>query len=331
MRVLLTGGGGYLGSCVVEQLIARRHEVRVLDNFLWGRESLEKVEEMIEIVDADIRDLRVLCKALHDIDAVVHLAGIVGEVACRDNPIAHYATNIAAVEALVNCMMESELFTVRDLIYISSCSVYGNVAELCEEVHETTPPAPLSSYAYGKLCAENIIRKKARQHPSFHPTILRLTTLFGWSSRPRLDLVTNMFCYQAVRGNSVTVNGGGTQFRSLIHVRDVAQAISVVLEAPRFIRNHRILHVGDERNNRTIKQLAETVMHYVPGSKVVMRPNVATDRRDYRVNCKMMRNLLNWEARFSVEEGIEEMIRIIQQSNIVYDPLKHSNASLVYA
>src|SRR3954452_12426107 len=104
MRVLLTGGGGYLGSCVVEQLIARSHEVRVLDNFLWGRESLEKVEKKIEIIDADIRDLRVLCKALHDIDAVVHLAGIVGEAACRDNPIAHYTTNIAAVEALVNCM-----------------------------------------------------------------------------------------------------------------------------------------------------------------------------------------------------------------------------------
>lgn len=283
MRVLLTGGGGYIGSCVVEQLIARSHEVRVLDNFLWGRESLEKVEEKIEIIDADIRDLRVLCKALHGVDAVVHLAGIVGEAACRDNPIAHYTTNIAAAEALVNCMMAPELFTVRDLIYVSSCSVYGNIAELCEEVHETTPPAPLSAYAYGKLCAENIIRKKARQHPLFHPTILRLTTLFGWSPRPRLDLVTNMFCYQVARGDSVTVNGDGTQFRSLVHIRDVAQAISVVLEAPRFIRDRRILHVGDERNNRTIKQIAETAVQYVPGSKVVMQPNITTDRRDYRV------------------------------------------------
>src|ERR671919_417798 len=331
MRVLVTGGAGYIGSCVVEELLAGGHEVRVLDTFLWGREPLEKVEEKIEIFDSDVRDIRVLCNALQGIEAVIHLAGIVGDAACRKNPIAHYTTNIASVEALVNCMTEPDLSVVRDLIFVSSCSVYGNVAGIHEEVLETTPPAPLSAYADGKTRAENIIREKARQNPLFHPTILRLTTLFGWSPRPRLDLLVNMFCYRAVRGEPILVHGDGAQFRSLVHVRDVAQAIAAALEAPRFIRDRRIFHVGDERNNRTIKQIAETVRQYVPGCEVVMRPGVPADRRDYRINCRMIRNLLDWEARFSVERGIEEMMKIIQRSNIVCKPLRHCNDALLYA
>src|ERR687898_861614 len=138
MRVLVTGGAGYIGSCVVEELLAGGHEVRVLDSFLWGREPLEKVEQKIEIFEGDVRDIRVLCNALQGAEAVIHLAGIVGDAACRKNPIAHYTTNIASVEALVNCMTEPDLSLVRDLIFVSSCSVYGNVAGLHEEVLETT-------------------------------------------------------------------------------------------------------------------------------------------------------------------------------------------------
>jgi nucleoside-diphosphate-sugar epimerase len=330
MRALVTGGAGYIGSCVVEELLTGGHEVRVLDNFLWGREPLEKVEQKIEIFDGDVRDIRVLCNALQGVEAVVHLAGIVGEAACQKNPIAHYTTNIASVEALVNCMTEPDLSLVRDLIFVSSCSVYGNVAGLHEEVLETTPPAPLSAYADGKIRAENIIREKARQNPLFHPTILRLTTLFGWSPRPRLDLLVNMFCYRAARGEPILVHGGGAQFRSLVHVRDVARAIAAALEAPRFIRDRQLFHVGDERNNRTVKQIAETVRQYVPGIDVIMRPDVVADRRDYRINCRMIRNVLNWETRVNVERGIEEMIEIIQRNNIVCRPLEHCNDGLSY-
>ena len=188
----------------------------------------------------------------------------------------------------------------------------------------------MSADADGKIRAENVIREKARQNPMFHPTILRLTTLFGWSPRPRLDLLTNMFCYRAVRGEPLLVDGDGTQFRSLIHVRDVAQAIAAALVAPRFIRDRRILHVGDERNNRTVKQLAETVRRYVPGSEIVVRPEAPADRRDYRVNCQRIRNLLNWKPHISVEMGIEEMIQIIKQNDIVCNPLKHRNDARAY-
>jgi nucleoside-diphosphate-sugar epimerase len=331
MRVLVTGGAGYIGTCTIEELLAHGHDVRVLEAFFWGRTSLDHLEHAIEMVEGDIRSSKDVCYALQGVDAVVHLAGIVGEPACKVNPIAHFTTNVECVSTLVDCMTDPELGLVRDLIFASSCSIYGNVAGLYDEVTEDTPPAPLSAYAHAKLRAEQIVRDKAALTPHFHPTVLRLTTLFGWSPRPRLDLVTNKFSHDAVRNRAIYINGDGQQYRSLVHVRDVARAIVAVLEAPRFMRDRRVFHVGDERNNRTVKQIAELVKSNLPRTEIVMRPSAPTDRRDYRINCQLIRNLINWRSTVSVEAGIAEMIEHFSKSNIDLDRIEHGNAQFQYA
>ncbi|MGI9387564.1 MAG: NAD-dependent epimerase/dehydratase family protein [Methyloligellaceae bacterium] len=330
MRVLVTGGAGYIGSCVVEELVKRDYDVRVLDSFLWGRESLERFSNQIELVEGDVRSSADVSYALQDIDAVVHLAGIVGEQACQINPVASYTTNIESTHTLVNCMTDPALDEVRDLIFASSCSIYGNVRGVYDEVTETTPAGPLSLYAEAKVKGEEIIWRKAEEVARFHPTILRLTTLFGWSPRPRLDLVTNFFAYKALTDGELTLFGDGSQYRSLIHVRDVALAFVMALETPRLMRERKVFHVGDERNNRTVKEIAELVKEYLPETKINVKSTASTDRRDYKINCQRIRNVIDWERNYSVEDGVRDVIENLKSTGITYDPLKHANTQYAY-
>lgn len=329
-RVLVTGGAGYIGSATVEELLDSGHEVTVIDNFTWGNHSLKHLEDKINIIDGDVRSSRDMTYALDGKDAVVHLSGIVGDPACKINLKAHHTNNVECVNTLVNLMTDPELHQVPDLIFASSCSVYGNVKGMYDQVTEETPTNPLSYYAAAKLRAEEIINKKAQEVASFHPTTLRLTTLFGWSPRQRIDLVTNMFVYKALREGGFSVFGGGHQYRSLVHVRDVARAIAHTLNQPRFARDRKVFHVGDEGNNMPIKDIAMLVKKHIPDAKVEFPDAGEADRRDYSISCAKIRAVLGFEIKYNVEDGIKDMIENINNSNLEYDPVVHGNAKYPY-
>ncbi len=330
MKVLVTGGAGYIGSLVVEELLKNDHRPVVFDLFNWGRESIDSFGDRIDIYEGDCRNSRDIIYALEGVDAIIHLAGIVGEVACQKNQRAHFSINVESTRTLINCCTDPELDLVRDFIFASSCSVYGNVKGLYEEVTETTPVAPLSEYAYAKLRAEQIILEKAAAIPHFHPTILRLTTVFGWSPRPRLDLVTNLFAYNAWKHGKMTIFGDGQQYRSLIHVKDIARAMVQTLEAPRFIRDGKIFHVGEEKNNKTVKEIAEIVLSQLPRAQLEMNEGQPSDRRDYRINCQKLKNTVGWEAQYSVEDGINELIKELESRDWDWNSWKYRNNNFKY-
>ena len=330
MRVLVTGGAGYIGCLVVEELLTKNHLPVVLDTFYWGKESLEPVRDKIDIIEGDCRNSKDIIYALEGIDGIIHLAGIVGEPACMRNPKAHYTTNIESTRTLIHCCTEPELDLVKDFVYASSCSVYGNVQGLYSEVTEDTPPAPLSAYASAKLKAEKIILDRARKVPHFHPTILRLTTVFGWSLRPRLDLVTNLFAYRAWKEKKITIYGDGLQYRSLIHVKDVARALVATLEAQRFIRSGKIFHLGEESNNLTLKDLAEIVRAILPDTKIKTLKDKPTDRRDYRIDSRKFRNNVEWKAQYSILDGIKELVEKFETLNWDWESAKYRNGSYDY-
>lgn len=329
-RVLVTGGAGYIGSATVEELLDSGYDVTVIDNFLWGRHGLDAVADKIKIIEGDMRSSRDMSYALDGQDAVIHLGGIVGDPACKINLTAHHTHNVECVNTLVNLMTDPDLHQVPELIFASSCSVYGNVKGMYDEVTETTPTNPLSYYAAAKLRAEEIINKKAAEVASFHPTTLRLTTLFGWAPRQRIDLVTNMFVYKAIRDGGFSVFGGGEQYRSLVHVRDVARAITHTLNQPRFARDRKIFHVGDEGNNMPIKDIAMLVKKHLPDTKVEFPDAGEADRRDYSISCAKIRAVLGFQIKYNVEDGIKDMIENINRSGIQFDPVVHGNAEYAY-
>ncbi len=330
MRVLVTGGAGYIGCLVVEELLKNNHKPIVFDMFNWGKEAIEPYLDQIDLFEGDCRNSRDIIYALEGVDAIIHLAGIVGEFACNSNSKAHFSINIESTRTLINCCTDPELDLVRDFIYASSCSVYGNVKGLYNEVTEETPTAPLSSYAHAKLRSEQIIFDRMKAVPHFHPTVLRLTTVFGWSSRPRLDLVTNLFAYNAWKKGELSIFGDGLQYRSLIHVRDIARAFVQTLEAPRFMRSGKIFHLGEEKNNKTVKKIAEIVKEQLPETKINMCPGQPSDRRDYRINCQRLKNVIGWEAEYSIEDGIKELIEKFETLNWDWESDKYRNSSFKY-
>ena len=330
LRVLVTGGAGYIGTNVVEELLERGHRPVVLDTFYWGREPLQSFGSRVELVEGDCRNSRDVINVLEGIDAVLHLAGIVGEAACLQNPKAHFSTNVESTRTLINCCTDPELDLVRDFIYSSSCSVYGNTHGVYSEVREDTPPYPLSAYAHAKLRSEEIILARGREILHFHPTVLRLTTVFGWSQRPRLDLVTNLFAYRAWASGEIPIRGTGEQYRSLIHVKDVATAFVDALEAPRFMRDGRIFHVGDQSNNRTVMEIAETVKALFPKT-TIRRTAGPTDRRDYYINCQRFQNLTGWRPKQTVEDGIAEMFGKFEELDWDWEDERFRNSSYAYS
>lgn len=330
MRVLVTGGAGYIGCHVVEELIKRGHQPVIFDVLNWGKESLEKIISQADLIEGDCRNSKDIIYALEGIDAIIHLAGIVGEFACGTNPKAHFSINIESTRTLINCCTDPELDLVRDFLFASSCSVYGNVQGLYDEVTEETPTGPLSAYAHAKLRSENIILERAKTVTHFHPTILRLTTAFGWSQRPRLDLVTNLFTYNAFKNGKITIYGDGLQYRSLIHVKDIATAFCDTLEAPRFARDGKIFHLGEESNNKTVREIAEIVRSKMPETEIKYVSTMPTDRRDYRINCQKIRNVIGWEAKYSVDDGIEELLEKLQTLDWDWESDKYRNSSYEY-
>ena len=308
MNVLVTGGAGYIGSTLVPLLLKSGQSVRVLDNLSFGGRSLLGVWPMenFELVRGDIRESEVLDRALDGIEAVVHLAAIVGDPACARDPILAKAVNLNASLALIDASRKAG---VKRFIFGSTCSNYGKMKDTSVLASEASALAPVSLYAEAKVAVELSLLKSAGG-PGWSPTCLRFATVYGVSPRMRFDLTVNEFTMEMVANKKLVVFG--EQFwRPYVHVSDVARAISLVLTSPEKKVAGVVFNVGDTDQNFQKETLVNLIRPFAPDARVEF-VHKNEDPRDYRVSFAAIRDQLGYRATRTVPDGIAEVAALVR-------------------
>ena len=308
MKVLLIGGGGYIGIPLAAELLGRGHGVRVLDRFYFGRDLFDGLASQpgLELIQGDLRapDERVF----EAVDAVVVLGALSNDPCADLDPGLSRQINL---DGTLLCAERAKAAGARRLVFSSSCSVYGAGSGISTEQSATNP---VSVYARLKVEAET--RLSALASDAFCVTSLRHATVFGFAPRMRFDLVVNLMTLTAFQQGKIYVLGGGLQWRPLVHVQDVALAFVTALESAPEVIQREVFNVGSDEQNLRVKDVATLVAKIVPNTKVEQVPSDA-DNRDYRVSFAKISKVLGYKTRHGVEAGAKE----------VYDALSSGKTS----
>lgn len=313
MRILVTGGAGYIGSTLVPILLQQGHQVRVLDNLAQGGRSLLGVwsHPGFDFHQGDISDEHAIDSALHGVDSVVHLAAIVGDPACGAQPKVAQAIN---QDASLMLLEKSANGGVQRFIFASTCSNYGRMADPSQYADENSDLRPISLYAETKVAVEEAILDL--EISNFSPTVLRFATVFGVSPRMRFDLTVNEFTAEMVVNQHLQVYG--EQFwRPYIHVGDVGRGVALVLNSAVDKVRNQVFNLGDTQQNYQKQQLVRLIETYAPQAQVeyVHREE---DPRDYRVSFAKVKDSLGFSITRTVEDGIKEVAQLVQ-TGIIQD------------
>jgi nucleoside-diphosphate-sugar epimerase len=314
MRVLVTGGAGYLGATATRALLEAGHDVRVLDNLLHGQQAVADAlsEAGADVLIGDVRDARDRARALADVDAVVHLAAIVGDPACRELPELSDAVNEAASRALVRDAAASR---VARFVFASTCSNYG-VVEDGAVVDETSELRPVSRYARQKVAIERYLTEEL-ETASMDVACLRFATLFGVAERMRFDLLVNEFARDLWHDRVVGIHGLRT-WRPYVHVRDAARVIVAALDRPSRDRTPLVLNVGADQANFRKMEIAELIADIV-GRGTIEPVASGDDPRSYRVSFARLAERLGITPEWSVERGVQDLVALLDAGRIA-DP-----------
>ena len=321
--VLVVGGAGYIGSILVRRLLETGRNVRILDNLVYGCEAIREILDHpnVELMVGDCRHIQSVVSAAKGVDSIVHLAAIVGDPACDQDHQTAQEINFAATRMLIEV---AKGHGIGRLVFASSCSVYG-ASELIMD--ERSAPNPISVYAQTKVDSEKVLLRARSE--SFHPTVLRLATVFGLSYRPRFDLVVNLLTAKAFQDGVITIYNG-QQWRPFIHVRDIAEGILTVLNAPLALVSGQIFNLGDSRMNFTLSGVADQIRKIFPDTRVENVDN--SDRRNYRVSFVKIRNQLGYQCRWSLEDGILELKKAFEEGKIGdYADVSYNNQKYLLA
>ncbi len=315
---LITGGSGYIGSLLANELRENGHDVRVLDSLLHGQEDIAAEQEAagIEVVRGDIRDGEARARALNGADNVVHLAAIVGDPACARDPQVSEDVNVRATESLV---ANAAAAGVKRLVFASTCSNYGRMADPTVPITEDGELRPVSLYAEQKVGMEKLILGGGAGS-DMSPTCLRFATVYGVGRRMRFDLTVNEFTRELWADHDLEVFG--EQFwRPYIHVRDAGRAVRTVLEAPLEKVAGNVFNAGRSGENYRKLDLVEEIGKQIDRGRVSYVKK-DEDPRDYKVSFDKIRAELGFETLMTVPDGIAEIIAALdaKQFGDPFDP-----------
>ena len=217
MKVLITGGAGFIGSHMTERLLAEGHSVRVLDNLSTGQRANLPAHPALELQIGDIREANTVGQAMTDVQAVIHLAAVASVQASIDDPVATHETNLVGTLHLLEAARRNG---VRRFVYASSAAVYGDTDRL--PVSEQSPGCPLSPYAADKLAGEHYLQFYHRKHGLSY-TAFRFFNIYGPRQDPSSPYsgVISIFVSRALAGQPLTLFGDGRQTRDFVYVADL--------------------------------------------------------------------------------------------------------------
>lgn len=321
MKILVTGGAGYVGSTLVPMLLAEGHTVRLLDTLLHGGMPLLTAwsHPGFEFVRGDLRDGALRKAAVAGMDSVVHLAAIVGDPACSRQPELARAVNLESSLALIE---DSQRAGVSRFVFASTCSNYGKMKD-ADYVDENSELSPVSLYAETKVAVERALLQSTGKN-GWCPIPLRFATIFGVSSRMRFDLTVNEFTMEMITKKHLKVFG--EQFwRPYVHVRDAARGIQLVLNSEHSRVCGTVFNVGATEQNFQKEQLVKMIQPYAPDA-IVEYVHKAEDPRDYRVSFSRITDRLGYNITRTVAQGIEEVAKLVSSKVIEkFDDPRYSN------
>lgn len=344
--VLVTGGAGYIGSLLTGVLLQQGYRVTVVDDLLFGGESLLAYfsHPHFTFIKGDLCDPEVLdrlksgepqfrlrvpsgCSAIRNqCDAVIHLAAIVGFPACQavGKQVA-WRYNVETVQRVFDF---AEEVGAERFIFSSTYSNYG-LAKDGQAVTEDSPLRPQSLYAETKIAAEQYLLDQARRSRCA-PLVFRFATLFGISPRTRFDLIVNQFVLEAMTKRELIIYQRGYS-RSFVHVRDVVEGIVLALSAPEEKIRGQVFNLGSDEGNYTKDDIVALVKKHVDGLKVIHKDlSFGGDMRDITVSFAKIKRELGFEPKLTVEDGVIE-VRDALASGLIKDAAdsRYRNAQFI--
>lgn len=290
MNILILGGAGYIGSVLAEHLRACGDTVIIFDNLLY--ESRERDFSPHEFIKGDIRSVNDLFPVISRVDAVVNLAALSNDPTADFQPQLTWEINYKANE-LVSELCQA---LTKRVVYASTCSVYGFSED--DTFTEESVLGPVTLYGQTKMLSEKYYLQRG-----IDAVVLRFATVYGYSPKPRFDLVVNTMIGHGYFSKRFEINGGA-QWRPLVHVKDVAKAIHLVLHARTF--TSRIFNVGSNKQNYRIADLGDSIARLMPGVTVVHKPD-SVDTRSYRVDFDRIQRELGFLTEYAVADAVGEL------------------------
>lgn len=299
MKVLVTGGAGYVGTTLIPMLLHNNHKVICYDNLTWGAQHLLHVmrHPHFELIHGQINNTNELTRLAYEVDCAIHLASLVGYPACKKAPDEAEIVNVAGMQSLTSALPSS-----TPILFASTGSCYGHVPS--GQCDENTPLESKTVYGMTKARAETLLQRRGNY------VILRFATAFGISPRMRLDLLVNDFCYQAAANRSLVLYESHYR-RTFIHVHDMARAFLHALDHYDTMKNE-IYNVGHESMNCTKLELARCIRNFVDEFYLAIAENGHDeDQRNYEVNYAKLR-ATGFMPEVSLDAGISELVNLFK-------------------